>query len=680
VRPGMLHGVIVRAPVASGVLLRIDLAALRAAPGVDAAVRLAGRDGVIRYAGQPLAAVAADSRERAVEACRAAMFDIESRPSVCDVDHAMTDDAPLVHAGRAARKAAPSSAENPLAPAVWKGNRRGPSTVRWRGFTAARRLRAALSSADQFLVDQTYTTAVQVHTPLEPHACVAEWTSSGELHLWLSTQAMAHVGRLAAEYFDLPPERVTVTAEHVGGGFGAKLSLSPDIVAAVELSRAAKAPVRVVLDRHEELAVGGLRPGTRTRVELLADRRGDLQAMRIDSHGDGGVSVGSTVAGLGALMYGRGPRIVRDADVVTHAPPGTPFRGPGGPPMAWALEQAVDQMAHRLDVDPIVLRQRWDGNPKRKALYQWAAELPAWRERGPVGGSTGRFRRGVGVAAANWFYFVDPGTEVTVRVHEGRLRVECSTQDMGTGSRSVLAAGVAEVFGIDRSEVSSMIEVIVGHSGHGHGPVSGGSRTTVSIHPTAVEAATKLKAIVGDRHSLARHEGVTATATRGKDFRRRILPVTMREIQMGRGFSGAVHISEVEVDTRTGKVRALHVWGGIAVGRIVSHELARAQCEGSVIQGIGFALYEQRVLDPSTGHVLTANLEDYRIPQLGDTPEIDIHFHEHGWEHVPGGGIGLGEVATVGVAASIGNAIHHATGWRPLDLPVRPDRVLAGLS
>ncbi|CAN5902793.1 hypothetical protein BH23ACT10_BH23ACT10_11990 [soil metagenome] len=166
------------------------------------------------------------------------------------------------------------------------------------------------------------------------------------------------------------------------------------------------------------------------------------------------------------------------------------------------------------------------------------------------------------------------------------------------------------------------------------------------------------------------------TAQRPSDGRFRALPLRALGLQLGRGMSGAVHVTDVEVDTRTGRTRALRVWAGIAVGRVFAPQLARSQCEGSVIQGVGYALYEQRRLDPHTGTNLTANLSDYHIPQLGDTPEIDVHFDERGWEHVPGGGIGLGEVATVGVAASVGNAIHNATGWRPLDLPVTPDRVV----
>jgi xanthine dehydrogenase YagR molybdenum-binding subunit len=151
-------------------------------------------------------------------------------------------------------------------------------------------------------------------------------------------------------------------------------------------------------------------------------------------------------------------------------------------------------------------------------------------------------------------------------------------------------------------------------------------------------------------------------------------------LEVGRGATGAVHVSEVEVDVRLGRVRVLRVAGGLAAGRIAAPELARSQCYGGVIQGIGYALYEQRQIDHRSGLVLTAGLEDYRIPAIGDVPEIDIHFMEEGFEHVPGRGVGLGELSTIGIAASIGNAIYNATGWRARELPIRPDRLLEGVS
>lgn len=409
---------------------------------------------------------------------------------------------------------------------------------------------------------------------------------------------------------------------------------------------------------------------------MLAGGHGELEAMVVDVESHAGVAGGNTVAAQAVLMYGRSPRLVRDSDILTNAPPGSPFRGPGGPVIAWALEQTVDEVAHRLGEDPLWLRLRWDGNERRQALYEWASGLDVWRERPRAGEQDGRFRRGVGVAAANWFYFVDPSSEVVVGVEGGRLYVSTASQDIGTGSRSVLARAVAEVFEVLPDEV----EVRMGRSNRStvHGPRSGGSRSTVSLWPTAVEAAQKLESQIGKEITPA-HNGIAESAKRGGDKGIRPLPISIIEMQGGRQMTGAVHVSEVEVDTRTGKTRVLSVHGGIAVGKIHAPDLARSQCEGSIIQGIGLALYENQILDPNTGLTLTANLEDYRIPQLGDTPEIEIHFHEEGWDHVPGGGVGLGEVATISPAASVGNAIFNATGWRPTTLPVRPDRLVEAM-
>ncbi len=153
----------------------------------------------------------------------------------------------------------------------------------------------------------------------------------------------------------------------------------------------------------------------------------------------------------------------------------------------------------------------------------------------------------------------------------------------------------------------------------------------------------------------------------------------MGDLRIGRGWSGALHIVEVEVDTHTGKIRVLHVDGGFTIGVPHAPVLIRNQAHGGIIQAIGLALYENQILDPHTGATLTSNMEDYRIPQLGDTPEITIHFHEPGWEHVHGGGVGIGEVSTLNTSAAVANAVFNATGWRPNATPIRPDRLLEGL-
>ncbi|CAN7588471.1 molybdopterin-dependent oxidoreductase [Terrabacter sp. LjRoot27] len=671
VLPGMLHAAIRRSDVAAGLVGPVTF------PDGVAGIDVLSEDRRVRWAGQPVAVVAADTAAEARRIARALDLDVTAQPFVIDPEAAVRPGAPLVYATRADRKEAPTAGEGSAMPAPWDGNSHGPSRTPYLGTVAKRRIRSARSEGRRGLVELEFHTAVQLHTAFEPHACLADWSDPQHLRVWLSTQAVEAMRLEIADHFDLDPTQVEVKAEHVGGGFGAKLGLTMEAIGAISLSRLTRRPVRLVLDRHEELTGTGNRPGSRSRVSLLVDDDSHaIRALTVDTDSHAGVAVGNSVAALSMLLYDRTPRLGRDVDVVTNAPPGAPFRGPGGPTVAWALEQTVDETAHRLGRDPVELRAQWDGNAKRQALYRWASALPTWRERPATGSRTGRYRRGVGVAAANWMYFVDPDCEVVVSVEAGRLVAATAVQDMGTGSRTVLARAVAGVFGVDATSV----EVRLGHahSGATHGPASGGSRTTVSLWSTAVEAATALRGRIGTDLAGA-PDGVSAAAKRGGDRGLRAVPFTMGGIQVGRGFSAALHVSEVEVDTRTGKTRVLRVHGGIAVGRIHAPVLARSQCEGSVIQGIGLALYENQVLDPHTGLTLTANLEDYRIPQLGDTPEIDIHFHEEGWDRVPGGGVGLGEVATISPAASVGNAIFNATGWRPLTLPVRPDRLLEGL-
>ncbi|MGW4637405.1 molybdopterin-dependent oxidoreductase [Sphaerisporangium sp. NPDC004334] len=657
--PGLLEGVIVRSARAHARVTSVDLPAAHV-------VDLLPADRTVRYAGQPIAAVAAATRAEALAIAGRAAIGYDPLPAALDDDPA----APPVYEDQAARKRAPSHSEGMSPPAGWQGNVRGPvGLLSRRGRAAARRVEAARAAADPRLVTGGFTTAVQAHTPLEPHACVARWDDSGDLHLHVSTQAVGVVAEQAAKRWGLPAGRVHVVAEHVGGGFGAKVGVTVETVAAAELARACGAPVRVVLGRDEELADAGNRPGTRTEIALLTDDAGDLAALTVDVYGRGGVAVGSAVALQARMMYGKAPRRLRDYDVVTNEPPGAPFRGPGAPPLLWALEQAVDEAAHRRGEDPIALRRRWDGNPKRRALYDRAAALPLWTGRPATGAGSGRFRRGVGVAAANWIYVVDPGTEVELRVEDGLVVARTATQDIGTGVRGVIAAVVAEELGLP----AGAVRVEIGRTGTVHGPGAMSSRGTASVGPAARDAARRLR-------ELGLTEGARVVGGRRGDRRGYLTPFAVAGMALGRGLSGAVHVTEVEVDTRLGVVRPLRVWAGIAAGHIYADRLARSQCEGGVVQGVGYALYEERHVDPATGVVLTTGLDDYHLPGIGDCPEIEVYFHQEGWDHVNGRGVGIGEVSTIGVAASVGNAVHNATGWRPRDLPIRPDRLLEGIT
>ena len=510
-----------------------------------------------------------------------------------------------------------------------------------------------------------------------------------------------------AKRYQLDHDKVRVIADHVGGGFGSKASLGMETIAAIELARAANAPVRVAFDRHEELSVTGYRPAAEVNIALLPSERGDLKALSLTAHADTGAAINSTIAALARLIYPAEAKALADFDVISNLPPGAAFRGPGGPPMAFALEQAIDEAALRMTMDPIALRKRWDPNPNRQRLYDWAAGLEVWRNRAAA--PSGRYRRGVGVATGYWLYLWQPGSKVELAVKSGRLVASTAVQDIGTGSRTVIANTVAHAFGLDPYE----IEVRIGDSNLPEGPGSGGSRTTASVIPPTLLAIEKLKAaiernakqpplpgsnapwrdLIGASPDLSesaeRPEDVKPTAPgirsplKDAGFMGMIFGWMMRRfsnLAIGAGVPSSVQVIEVEVDTWLGHVRVLNVHTGIAVGRIAAPALARGQAAGSVIQGIGYALYEAREIDPHTGDILTAGMEDYRIPGIADTPEIDVHFDEGGFEHVAGGSVGIGEVATVPTSPALANAIRNATGVRLTELPIRPDRLLAALN
>ena len=702
----LLEARIVRSTVAHARVLSVDTSAARSVPGVEAVIELLEDDRVVRFVGQPLAAIAATTSRAAEQGAAAVHVSYEPLPFVVDPGKAET--APMIVYETDRPRGAPNTAEGPVPPGRFTGNVRrvrGGRVLSRRPSTARRLIAEAAERADLERVSGTWTTADEIHTALEPHAAVAVWHGPESVTLHLSTQAVDLVRLELARHFKLDPQNVNVVAPFIGGAFGAKQGLGVEAIAALRLALEAGRPVRLVYDRLEEMAVGGYRPATKIEIDLVAERTGALAAMRVDAAGHGGVGVNSSVAALAWMVYPKVPKLLADRDVLTNTPPGKPFRAPFAPPLCFALEGSVDDMAHRLGIDPIELHRRWDPHRLRARLYDWASGLEVWRTRGPAGASTGRFRHGVGVAMASWFNLQFSPTVVEVAAGPDGLIVRTATQDMGNGARTVLASSVADVFGIAAHEVN----VDIGRSGEHRGPGSSGSRTTSAIHPPAVEAAGEVRTRLleaaatelgladvravpgGVRHRdgllswnevAAKTAPVSATARRGSNGRLDLLgklPTGRLGVSMGTGTTSAVYVCAVTVDTRLGVISVDKVWGGFAVGRIVVPAVARSQIYGGVIQGIGFALYEERHLDPTTGTVLSLGLEEFRIPGIGDMPEVELFFHEDGFEHVKGGAVGLAEVATIPVAAAVGNAVFHATGHRYRDLPLRPERILVGI-
>ncbi len=531
-----------------------------------------------------------------------------------------------------------------------------------------------------------------------------------QLTVYASTQAVFHLKELIAKRFKMDVGKIRVIAEHVGGGFGSKASLGNETIAAIELARAAKAPVRVAFDRHEELTVTGYRPAAEMSIAMLPSTDGALKAVTFDASADTGAAINSTIAGLARLIYPAEAKHLADFDVVSNLPPGAAFRGPGGPPMAFALEQAVDEAAIRLKADPIELRKRWDTDPNRRRLYDWALQLDVWKKAKTRGPQSGRYRYGIGAATGYWLYLWQPKSKVELAIENHRLVVSVAVQDIGQGSRTVLANTVARAFDLEAHEVV----VRIGNSALSVGPASGGSRTTASVVPPTLMAIDKLKAEIQGkaarppaagsnapwRDLIASSPDIRVSAVRGEDGKNLAPGVRspLREagfmgfvfglmfrwfsnIAVGAGVPSSVQVIEVEVDTWLGHVKVLKAHTGIAVGKLASPDLARNQAAGSVVQGIGYALYEGREVDAASGNVLTVGLEDYRIPGIADTPLLDVHFDEGGFGHVMGGSVGIGEVATVPTCAALANAIRNATGVQAAGVadPARPPaRTLEG--
>jgi xanthine dehydrogenase YagR molybdenum-binding subunit len=708
IRPdGLQEGVILRSQLPHARIVDLDLAPARVISGVTAVISLLGDDRIVRYVGDPIAAVAAKDRKTAVEAIAAIGLTSEPLPSVIGLDAARKPGAPVVFE-KSDRKKAGDVSEGAGGPAPWHGNVRGPSAAfSHRAKKARNWIETARDEQNPWLVEGIFRTGTQSHACLEPHATVARFDGD-RLTVHVSTQSVFHVMELIAKRYKLSHDKVRVIADHVGGGFGSKGTLGIETTVAIDLAREAKAPVRIAYDRHEELSVTGYRPAAEITLALLPSPQGNLKALSLTAYADTGAATNSTLAALARLIYPAEAKALTDYDVISNMPPGAPFRGPGGPPMVFALEQAIDEAALRMKVDPIALRQRWDPNPNRARLYDWASGLDVWRNMKPAPAQTGRYRRGVGVATGYWLYLWQPGSKIELKVEGGRLVASTATQDIGQGSRTVIANTVAQEFGLEPHD----IDVRIGDSNLPEGPGAGGSRSTASVVPPTLLAVQKLKAAIKQhakrkptpgsnapwREMIAASPDISVSGVRPEDskaispgirsplkdagFMGLIFGWMMRRfsnIVVGAGVPSSVQVIEVEVDTWLGHVRVLNVHTGISVGKIAAPALARSQAAGSVIQGLGYALYEAREVDSRTGDVLSAGMEDYRIPGIADTPAFDVHFDEGGFDHVLGGSVGIGEVATVPTSPALANAIRNATGVRLTEIPIRPDRLIAAL-
>ncbi|KIG18448.1 Xanthine dehydrogenase, molybdenum binding subunit [Enhygromyxa salina] len=704
---GLLHAAVLRSPWPCAKVSRIDVGPAAKQAGVGAAIALVGVGDKLIFAGQDVAAVAATRPELARAALASIIVEYEPQPFVVQTRDAMRDGSPQVH--EAAVEERRTGADEPgaeRAQGKLSGNVR-PGRSQKRGDA-----KRALNKAP-VRFEATYTTQCHTHSCLETHGVVVRWNGKKAATVWASTQSIFGVRDEFAALFGLEPSKVQVITNFMGGGFGSKFGANASGTAlakiAGDLARAADKPVKLMLDRAEEHVCTGNRPDSIQLVKLGATNKGKLTAIHVQAHGTAGIGTGAGVGRNAASVYTKVPDVlVESADVFTHAGPAVAFRAPGHTQGAFAMESAIDELARQLGMDPIDLRLAHDAHPVRRWQLELGRERFNWDARRKAAADmrarNTRVRKGVGCAVSIWGDFGGTEARVTIEIgRDGRVVVKNGVQDIGGGIGTVMAQVAAEVLHRPVEE----IEIQIGDSKLGPGVGSGGSKTTSSITPAVRNAAELAKAELAELAQTALEvnstknlrwtaEGVSVgrQTLSWADLCKRIegeaiVAVGFRARNSAahpRSFPGfetpeiaGAQFAEVEIDTWTGEVRCTQVLALHDCGRVMNELTLRSQINGGIILGTGYALMEERVMDPSLGVMLNANLEQYKACGVKDVPEISIVLTEVISGNNSTGAYGIGEPATIPTAAAIANAVGDALGVHVRSLPITPAKILDAL-
>ena len=703
---GMLHGKILGSTIARGRVKRVDISRAKALPGVTAVVAAGDLpdfksfdgspwkvfDPEISFDGQEVAAVVAEDAATASDAVRLIEVEYEALPFVHSIQAAMKEGAPDL---------------------TGKGNVQ-ETVNEERG-----KVDQGFAEADA-VVEETFATQVNLHQCHEVHVTVADWDID-RLTVYASTQGVFSLRMTLALLLGIPFSKVRVVEYHMGGGFGSKLNYDPSVLdrsamLAVLLSKKTGRPVRFAHDRENESKNTGHRPATIQTFKIGARKDGKLTAIHLSTW----LTLDDSCSGPTVSVYAcPNVKVVEHQVFVNYGAP-RPTRAPGYPQNTFALEMAIERLADKLGIDPLELRRvnyaqtdPRDGRPWAfKGLaecYRIGAERIGWSRRNPKPGrgplASGVTRRGIGMATGTWGGAGGAPASAIVRINpDGTAQVLAGTQDIGVGTKTTMAMIAAEELGLRLEDV----QITVGDTDVcPTGPLSGGSLTTpsvgVAVRNAAADARERLLALAiamkDSPFSSAKPEDLEALEGKirlrrdpGKSVEIRAVARAMgRDYVFGTGVRGpnpqdvsistwTAQFAEVEVDTETGIVVVRKIVSVHDVGRVINPLTASNEVEGGVVQGIAFALYEDRIMDRTTGRVVNPNLHDYRIPTASDIPEIDVAFvltPDARANNI--GAKGLGEPPIIPTAAAVAAAVYNATGAFVRELPITPERVLAAL-
>ncbi|HEV7158831.1 MAG TPA: xanthine dehydrogenase family protein molybdopterin-binding subunit [Caulobacteraceae bacterium] len=715
VMPGMIWGRIKRSPHAHARIVSIDARKALALPGVKAVVTAADfpdlasetveggeaaanlRDiscncmarGKALYEGHAVAAVAAVSPGLAEEALDLIEVKYEVLPHVIEVEAAMAETAPVLHAhmfteGLESRPEKPSN--------IAKRNRleRGDLAE---GFAAA-----------DHVIERRYVTPAVHQGYIEPHACVAVMAPDGQCQVWSSSQGQFMVRTYSAKVLGIDTADIRVIPAEIGGGFGGKTTVYLEPLA-LALSRKSGAPVKMVMSRDEVFRATGPTSGAVVEVKLGAKADGTLTAADLTLKYQAGAFPGSPVAPgtMTALACYDTPNFrITGYDVVTNSPKVAAYRAPGAPIVAFAVESCIDELALELGLDPIAMREKNAVRDGMKAAYGptfrnigYIETLEAIRDhphyQAPLGPNQGR-----GVAVGFWF---NAGGESTAAVHindDGSAVVATGNPDIG-GSRAGMAMMAAEALGLP---VEKVRPIIADTASIGFSMLTGGSRTTFATGMAVTQAAQKIVADLkrraaqlwdiaidqvewrdGQALRLDKPDAAPLTlAALAAQSARTGGPITAQVslTAQGAGPGFGAHICDVEVDPETGHVTVLRYTAAQDVGKAIHPAYVEGQVQGGVAQGIGWALNEEYVFDDA-GKMENSGFLDYRVPVASDLPMIEAILIEVANPRHPYGAKGVGEVPIVPPLAAVANAVSRAIGVRMTSLPLSPPKVRAAL-
>ena len=694
---GMLHAALVEAPISCGDLLSVDATRAIDLPGFAATVSYADtevlqpspataliRERAIHFAGQPVALVTATTLQAARDAARAVRVTTQARPAVTALVQAL---------------------DKSFAPAMVG---RFPAETR-RGDAAK-----ALTDAD-LVVRNRYHTAVNNHHPMEPHAVVC-WWEDGKAVVHTSTQAIFGTRAIIAHAFQMPASDIRVISRFLGGGFGCKGQLWwPWMFWAMLASKKTGRPVRLELTRAQMFTLVGRRQETVQDLALGFSADGRLAGIehhalaQTSTHAD----YSDSIAVYSRLLYACANVTTTHRLVRTNEPQPVPMRAPGTAPGTFALESAFDEAAERLGIDPVELRVRnfadhdqevgrpWSSNSLLEC-YRVGAERFGWSQRPAQCVATdGRWRIGCGMAST-LYPVIRQACRVRVKLAaDASLRVQCGTQDMGSGTYTTLGQMAASALGVPLSQVT----VELGDTLLPEGPFSGGSQVTASLAPATEMAMAGLRAtlanmaVTDERSPLSGQrieeleflDGMIRSRTgnvgelltdvlargaaEGLEAEGESAATQHQSLAASSMGYGAVFV-EVGVDAQLGEIRVRRVCGAFAAGHILNPLLAKSQYVGGLIGGIGMALHERTATDRASGHIVGDSFADYLIPVHADIPEFDIAMIEEDDPHLPGGVKGIGMLGTAGIQAAIANAVYHAIGKRVRRLPIRIENII----